>query len=66
MEPKPSGEEGEEFNMHIDVEYLPSSVKFGDIIGKVFFENSDGDKSWAEVVYNGGNTLRLRPITTIQ
>lgn len=54
---------------HMDVEYLPSSVKIGDVIGKVFFENNDGHKSWAEVIYFGNNQLRFRPIkdtTTIQ
>lgn len=47
--------------MHMEVEYLPSSVKRGDIIGKVHFENSEGLNKWCKVVYEGNNMLKLVP-----
>lgn len=47
--------------MHMEIEYLPSSVKKGDRIGSTLFENSEGVKEWYDVIYKGNNILCLEP-----
>lgn len=49
--------------MHMEIEFNTVSVKRGDIVGKVHYENSEGLNKWCKVVYEGNNMLKLVPET---
>ena len=57
---KPKDDDGNPI-MHMEIDYLPSSVKVGDRIGSVLEEDSDGKHKWYDCIYTGNNSFRLEP-----